>query len=129
VPALTEQVLRARRQDIGGLLERSAIKFPAKLAIVHDEVRKTYAELDDDVNRAANALGRHGVGRGMRVLIYMHNSYEFVVSYFSLARLGAISVPVNFNFTADEVAYALSDCAAGAAIVEARRARRPGPVR
>ncbi|MEN3300679.1 fatty acyl-CoA synthetase [Pseudonocardia sp.] len=118
LPPYTADVARARRQSIGSLLARTAKKHGGKLAIVHRDTRRTFAELDSDANRVANALSARGVGRGQRVAIFSHNSYEFVVAYFALARIGAISVPVNFNFTPGEVRYALEDSGASAAIVE-----------
>ena len=118
LPPLTEDVVRARRQSIGALLARTALKYGAKLAVVHRDTRRTFAELDADTNRTANALAARGVVRSQRVAIFSHNSYAFVVAYFALARLGAISVPVNFNFVAAEVRYVLQDSGATAAIVE-----------
>ncbi|MDL5160392.1 fatty acyl-CoA synthetase [Actinomycetospora termitidis] len=118
LPPLTPDVARARRQTIGTLLSRTAGKVGAKTAIVHRDTRRTFAELDADANRVANALLARGVGRDDRVAILSRNSYAFVVAYFALARAGAISVPVNFNFTAGEVRYVLEDSAASAAVVE-----------
>jgi fatty-acyl-CoA synthase len=118
LPPYTADVARARRQTLGTLLARTAVKVPDKTAVVHRDTRRTFAELDDDVNRVANALLERGVGRHDRVAIFSRNSYAFVVAYFALARAGAISVPVNFNFTAGEVRYVLSDSASTAAIVE-----------
>ncbi|MHC1563043.1 fatty acyl-CoA synthetase [Actinomycetospora sp. C-140] len=118
LPPYTADVARARRQSIGSLLARTAIKYPQKTAVVHRDTRRTFAELDTDANRAANALATRGVVRDQRVAIHSHNSYAFVVAYFALARLGAISVPVNFNFVPSEVRYVLDDSGATAAIVE-----------
>ena len=118
LPPWTADLARARRQTIGILLARTALKFGAKLAVVHRDTRRTFAELDADANRVANALAERGVVRNERVAIYSHNSYAFVVAYFALARLGAISVPVNFNFVASEVRYVLEDSGSTAAIVE-----------
>jgi fatty-acyl-CoA synthase len=118
LPPLSEDVARARRQSIGSLLARTALKYGAKLAVVHRDTRRTFAELDADANRVANALAALGVVRNQRVAIHSHNSYAFVVAYFALARLGAISVPVNFNFVAAEVRYVLQDSGATAAMVE-----------
>ncbi|HEY2192836.1 MAG TPA: AMP-binding protein [Actinomycetospora sp.] len=97
LPPVTADVARARRQSIGSLLARSALKYGAKTAVVHRDTRRTFAELDADANRVANALAERGVVRHQRVAIHSHNSYAFVVAYFALARLGAISVPVNLD--------------------------------
>ena len=88
LPPWTADLARARRQTIGTLLARTALKYGAKLAVVHRDTRRTFAELDADANRVANALAERGVVRNQRVAIYSHNSYAFVVAYFALARMG-----------------------------------------
>jgi len=118
LPPYTADVARARRQTIGTLLSRTATKVGQKIAVVHRGARRSFAELDADANRVANALAAHGIAREDRVAIFSHNSYAFVVAYFALARIGAISVPVNFNFTSGEVRYALEDSGARAVIAE-----------
>ncbi|PWR21418.1 fatty acyl-CoA synthetase [Zavarzinia aquatilis] len=92
-------------QAIGDLLRRSARRTPAKTAIVYGDLRQSFAELDAVVNRTANAIAAKGIVRGDRVAILSHNNHGFVVAYLALARLGAISVPVNFMLNADEVGY------------------------
>lgn len=118
LPPYTADLARARRQTVGTLLSRTAAKVGSRTAVVHRDTRRTFAELDTDANRVANALVERGVARNDRVAILSRNSYAFVVAYFALARVGAISVPVNFNFTAGEVRYVLEDSAATAAVVE-----------
>lgn len=98
-------VAAARRHGIADLLQRTARRRPDHRALVHDGGTDTFAELDDTVTRVANALAGRGVGKGDRVMIFAHNSRDFVVHYFALARLGAISVPANFMLNADELAY------------------------
>jgi fatty-acyl-CoA synthase len=78
----------------------------------------TYAELDTVVNRVANALRSRGVGKGDRVAMLSHNNDGFVVLYFALARLGAISVPINFMLHANEVAFVLDHAEVGAVVAE-----------
>src|SRR5664279_3847571 len=92
-PATVEH---ARRQTIGDLLRRSAAREPAKTALVFADRRWTFAELDGAVNRTANALDARGVTRGDRIAVLAHNCDSFVIVYFALARLGAVSVPINF---------------------------------
>ncbi|MFE3988556.1 acyl-CoA synthetase [Nocardia tengchongensis] len=100
-------VAGARSQALGDLLRRSAARVPDKTALVWRERRESYAELDAAVNRVAHSLADRGVAQGDRIAIYSHNCREFVLLYFALARLGAISVPINFMLTADEVAFIL----------------------
>jgi fatty-acyl-CoA synthase len=63
LPPYTADVARARRQTIGSLLARTAIKYPAELAVVYRDARRSFAELDADANRVANALAERGVVR------------------------------------------------------------------
>ncbi|MGW4355064.1 acyl-CoA synthetase [Nocardia sp. NPDC004582] len=111
-------VTGARSQALGDLLRRSAARVPDKTALVWRDRRESYADLDAAVNRVAHSLADRGVGQGDRVAIYSHNCREFVLLYFALARLGAISVPINFMLTADEVAFILEHCGAIGLIAE-----------
>ncbi|WP_433672408.1 acyl-CoA synthetase [Nocardia sp. CA-136227] len=111
-------VTGARSQALGDLLRRSAARVPDKTALVWRDRRESYADLDTAVNRVAHSLADRGVGQGDRVAIYSHNCREFVLLYFALARLGAISVPINFMLTADEVAFILEHSGAVGFIAE-----------
>jgi fatty-acyl-CoA synthase len=108
----------ARRQTMGDLLRRSAERYPDRTAIVDGELRRTYRELDDAVNRAANALAERGMGKGDRLALLGHNSYGFVVTYFACAKLGLICVPVNYMLGAGEVGYILEHSGATAMVAE-----------
>ncbi|WP_236051532.1 acyl-CoA synthetase [Nonomuraea cypriaca] len=107
-----------RQHAIGDLLRRSAARHPAKTAIVYGDLRQSYADLDVQVNRTANALAARGVGKGDRFAVFSHNNHAFVVTYFALARLGAISVPINFMLGAAEVAYILEHSGATGMLAE-----------
>ncbi|MFC4007303.1 acyl-CoA synthetase [Nonomuraea purpurea] len=107
-----------RQHAIGDLLRRSAARFPSKTAIVYGDLRQSYADLDLMVNRTANALAARGVGKGDRFALFSHNNHAFVVAYFALAKLGAVSVPINFMLRAEEVAYILDHSGATGMLVE-----------
>jgi fatty-acyl-CoA synthase len=109
-----------RRPGIGELVARTAARCPQKTALVFGRLRYSYRELDETIERAANALAAQGVARGERVALLSHNNDSWVVVYFALARLGAISVPVNFMLNGAEVAYILEHCGARGLIVEDR---------
>lgn len=90
---------------IGGFL-RNVRRFGSKLALVDPQYGKkwSYAELDADVNRLANALQRAGVGVGDLTLYLLCNSPEFVFCYLAPQKLGAVNCPLNFNLSAGEIA-------------------------
>ncbi|MFK8024176.1 MAG: acyl-CoA synthetase [Ilumatobacter sp.] len=116
--ALTSTIAGARGHTIGDLLRRSALRHPERPALLFGGRTRTYAELDDHVNRVANALTQRGVRQGDRIAMLSHNNDAFVIAYFALARLGAISVPINFMLNASEVAYVVDHSTATGVIVE-----------
>jgi fatty-acyl-CoA synthase len=111
-------VARARRDTMGDLLRRSAIRHPDKTAVVFGDQRTTYAELDEAANRVANALAERGVRKGDRLALLARNSYGFIVTYFASARLGSICVPINYMLGSAEVAYILGHCEATALVAQ-----------
>ncbi len=96
-----------RRQTLGDVLRRTALRVPAKTAIICGETQWTYAEFDALVTRLAAGLAKIGVQQGERVAVLARNSHGFAALRFALARLGAVLVPINFMLKAEEVAYIL----------------------
>jgi len=96
-----------RRQTLGDVLRRTALRVPDKTAIVCGETRWTFAEFDALVSRLAAGLAQLGVNQGKRVAVLARNSHGFAALRFALARLGAVLVPINFMLKAEEVAYIL----------------------
>lgn len=91
-------------------LEKNARRIPNRAAII-DGVRGTvctYAELDAQVNKVANALQSLGVEKGDRVALYLRNVPEFVVAFLAITKLGAISVPFNIMLKKMEIEYILN---------------------
>jgi acetyl-CoA synthetase len=72
----------------------------------------TYAQLKDEVSKAANALTELGVRKGDRVAIYMPMIPEVVVAMLACARLGAPHTVVFGGFSADALASRITDCEA-----------------
>lgn len=111
-------IRRARSQQLGDLLRRSAARVPGRTALVFRDQRDTFAELDAAVNRAANALAAEGIEKGDRVALLSHNNRSFVVLRFALARLGAVTTPINFMLNAGDVAYILQHSGVRMMLVE-----------
>ncbi|HEU0196781.1 MAG TPA: acyl-CoA synthetase [Nevskiaceae bacterium] len=107
------------RNALADLLARTTARYPDKLALVWGTQRETYAQLNAAVNRCANAIAAHGVVKGERIAMLSHNHREFVIAHIALARLGAITVPINFMLKAPEVAYVLGHSGATGLIAEA----------
>jgi acyl-CoA synthetase (AMP-forming)/AMP-acid ligase II len=94
---------------LGDLLREHRRSWPQQLAVVDGDVRLTYPELDDRVNRVGQALAAAGVGAGDRILWLGQNSFRIVELLFAAAKLGAILCPANWRQTADELAFVLGD--------------------
>lgn len=90
---------------ISGFL-RNVRRFGEKTAVIDPASGRTwtYAALNRDANRLANALLAAGVGPGDVVLYQLYNSTQFVLSYLAPQKLGAINEPANFNLAAGETA-------------------------
>jgi long-chain acyl-CoA synthetase len=84
-------------------------RFPNKEAVVCGDKRLTYTQLNADVNKLAHALLAKGFKRGDKVAVIMENVFECLVIYNAAARIGVISVPVNFRLTPKEKAYIVNN--------------------
>ena len=92
----------------GGMLRRSAQRFPDKPAIIRDDIRLSYAELDAAANRFAHALVRTGRPKGAKVAIVSRNLPEYGVVFFGAARSGLVLVNVSILYAPDELEYVLN---------------------
>ncbi|UED80784.1 long-chain-fatty-acid--CoA ligase [Lysinibacillus sp. CD3-6] len=99
------------------LLARNARKYAEKEAVVCHGRRMTYRDLDEQATRLGHALIDLGIHHDDKVIIFMPNVVEFVVSYFAIQRIGAIVVPVNAKFTLQEVEYVAQHAEAKAILV------------
>jgi fatty-acyl-CoA synthase len=113
-----DATITARRQTLGDLPRRTALRLPDKLAIVDGDVRLTFAELDAAVGRTAAALAAAGMSKGDRLALLSHNCWEFAVLHYATARIGVLLVPVNFMLGPDEIAYILDHSGASAFVAE-----------
>lgn len=78
-------------------------------ALVVEDRRLTYGELDDEIDVVVRALAAAGVGHGDRVAVLGKNSLPYFLLYFAAAKTGAILVPLNFWHRAAEHEYTLGD--------------------
>jgi amino acid adenylation domain-containing protein len=101
-------------------LRRSAARFGDKVALVAGGRRLTYAELDRLSNNLAVALCRGGVARGDRVLVFMDNCWEAVVSIYAVLKAGAVFSPINPSTKADKLAFVANNCRAAAVLTQAK---------
>ena len=67
----------------------------------------TWGDFDDQANRFANLLLDRGIKKGDQVAILLMNCLEWLPIYFGILKTGAIVVPLNFRYTAEEIKYCL----------------------
>jgi fatty-acyl-CoA synthase/long-chain acyl-CoA synthetase len=128
--------------QIPDLLTVWASTQPGKLAVVDDRpgadlVSWTYAQLEAEANRLANALASLGVGPGEKIIWCGPNSPRVVAAVAAARKLGAVAVPLNYRLTAEEARYIVRHSDACAAYVDAEYAHlipapgdeRPGSLR
>ena len=107
VPLLDQTVGQALRDTVDRFGERAA------LVVREQGYRATYGEIWEQVDRAARGLLARGVEKGDRVGIWAPNRYEWYVTQFATARIGAILVTINPAYKTAELEYALNKAGVG----------------
>jgi long-chain acyl-CoA synthetase len=95
---------------VNEFLEQTAARTPDKEALIFQQQRLTYLELDNFANALGNALLELGLQKFERVAIYLDNSVEAVVSIFGILKAGGIFVLINPQTKARKLEYILNDC-------------------
>ena len=90
----------------------------SSVAIVYENARITYADLQEQPLKIAAVLDRLGITAGERVALLLNDSPEFIASFIAICASRAIAVPINMGLQLDEQRAILNDCTARLAIVE-----------
>ena len=96
--------------NLKGLLARLAARYGDKAAIVCEEQKLSYSDLDEASNRVANALIGMGINKGDRIVLLLNNSPEYIATYFGIVKIGAIAVPLDPKYKVDELTALFADC-------------------
>lgn len=67
----------------------------------------TWREFDEKANQFANLLLNRGIKKGDKIAILLMNCLEWLPIYFGILKTGAVVVPLNFRYTAEEIKYCL----------------------
>ena len=95
--------------NLATLVESNARLNPGHTAVIFNDMRLTYAQLNAMANQFANALLKMGVQRGDKVAVMLPNIPYFPIAYYGILKAGATVVPLNVLFKAREVEYHLRD--------------------
>ncbi len=99
-------------------LEKSALRTPQKIALIHRGVRVTYDEINRKANQVAALLRSQGIRRGDRVAIFLENSVESVISLFGILKADAVFLMLSSQLKAPKLGYILNNCEAKSLITD-----------
>src|SRR5262245_40290473 len=100
-----------RAVDLFSLLRDTAVRDPARTALIDGAHTASYAEAHAAAEQLAAAIAQRGVGPGDRVACLALNSADCYLAYFAAARLGAILLPLNTRLLAEELTAVLRHAA------------------
>ena len=123
VRAIPWRVYRDTPASLRAVLESTG-RFAERTFLVYEDQRWTYADHLRIVAGLTRRWQSWGIGQGDRIAIAMRNYPEWVMSFWAAQALGAVAVPLNAWWTADELAYALKDSEARLVVADAERAER-----
>ena len=111
-------------QPISQMITNAARAYPEKVAIVFENSTLTYRELNQNVDHLAFGLRSIGVQKGDRVMVQLANTPEIIIAHYAIIKIGAIVVPLNVMYLAQEIKYIGRDTAANTFILDNRFLRQ-----
>jgi fatty-acyl-CoA synthase len=104
------QSLATGREELTpvSFLERAALVYADRIAVVHEDRRHTYGELGARVNRLASALRRAGLEKGDRVAFICPNIPALLEAHFGVPAAGGVLVALNHRLSPGDIARILS---------------------
>lgn len=102
---------------LGWTFEQATLRNPEGPALLHGDVRLTYAQVNQWANRIAHYLNGQGIGKGDVVAVFIENRPELLVTILALAKVGAVSALLNTSQTRDTLVHSVNLVAPVAIIV------------
>jgi fatty-acyl-CoA synthase len=112
------------KQTIASLVDERAARDGAREAVVFKGERWSFGRLAEEVDRAARGLMALGIEPGEKVSLWMVNRPEWMVAALAVIKIGAVLVPINTRFRAEDARYVVSQSDSVALVI----AERGGPV-
>jgi fatty-acyl-CoA synthase len=98
-----------RRKNIGDITKRTAAKYPDRIALVYQDKKITFKELNENCCRMAHVFEGLGVKKGDRITFMTHNCLQYIYSWLGACKIGAIINPLNFMLKPHEVEYIVNN--------------------
>src|SRR5438105_1354373 len=108
--------------SLGQAFAATASRRGAAVALICDDAEWSFIALQERADAIAAALRERGVHAGDRVAVGLPNSAELVTAVMGVLQAGAVLVPLNPDYTADELLYIVSDAGVRMAIVTSEHA-------
>lgn len=105
-------------RDIVELFAAHVAGSPDAPAVIHEDARLSYRELDAWSNRIAACLRAHGAGADRRVGLYMERTHRTVAALLGILKAGAAYVPIDATYPVDRVRFMLEDAGATLCLAE-----------
>lgn len=96
---------------MGKIFQWTVERYPERIAVVDPDadIRYTYEQWNQRVNRVASALANRGIGQGDRVGVILRPRVQVGTVYWAIQKLGAVFTPYNVRAAADEVEYLVNN--------------------
>ena len=92
--------------------DRMSEKYPDRTAVIYLGEHFSFARLRDLSERFAGSLDAMGIKKGDRVMIYISNCVQWIISFLGIQKIGAVLVPVSPIYTSHEIEYMVNDSGA-----------------
>jgi long-chain acyl-CoA synthetase len=107
--------------NVSDLIRRQVEENPQKTAVIFEDRRLSYADLDALISKAARGFQQLGLTRGDVLSLFLPSLPELIIGYLGTVRAGITVNVVNAMLRQQEVAYILKDCRSKAVLVDATR--------
>ncbi|WP_051334790.1 class I adenylate-forming enzyme family protein [Bradyrhizobium sp. Ai1a-2] len=107
-----------RAISVSDVLRITSRATPKSIAIFDEQGSLSYSEFDKIVDRLATRLWSLGVAKGDKVAYLLWNQRELLQSYFAIGRIAALTVPLNFRLSVEEMSYQLATAQCKVIIVD-----------
>ncbi len=98
--------------NIYSVFEETAEKYGNNIAAIYIGTAYTYSQIKDMAEKLSVSLSESGVHSGERVILYIPNSVQWLISWLAVQRLGGVCVPITPIYTPHDIEFIANDCQA-----------------
>jgi long-chain acyl-CoA synthetase len=109
VKGLTKFTEVIGKMNLANYIEEAAGNFAERTALIADNQRISYEQLNKSVNAVAHLLQKMGITKGDKIALMLPNIPEFIYCYFAAVKIGAIALPLNTAATTYELSFLLEN--------------------